>query len=33
VLGFKAKAALGLYVGGDTDISECNSHGGILIWW
>jgi hypothetical protein len=32
-LGLKAEAALGLLIGADTDISECNSHGEILLWW
>jgi hypothetical protein len=32
-LGLKAEAALGLFIGADTDIPECSSHGRILRWW
>jgi hypothetical protein len=32
-LGLKAEAALGLFIGADTDVSESSSHGEILLWW
>jgi hypothetical protein len=32
-LGLKAKAALGLFIGADTDVPECSSHWGFLLWW